>query len=137
MNSKKGYSLIEIVIGLVVITLFLVTTGSLVNAAYTNYRLVLQRNEALDYAINRMENILKQPGDMGLSLATTDRVYTEEEVIKEGIMKVTTTVDKVKKEDNTSYSDKLLIVTVDVQYKKASSDTKEYHLKLESLKVVK
>lgn len=58
MKSQKGYSLVEIVIGLVVLTLFLVTTSSLMTASYNNYRLVLQRNIAIEKAISQTEEII-------------------------------------------------------------------------------
>ena len=74
--KQKGYSLIEIVIGLAIILIFLVATGSLVNAAFTNYRLIMQRNEAMAFAISEMENVLTADTVEVSDVGHTDRNMT-------------------------------------------------------------
>lgn len=126
MNSNKGYSLIEIAIGLSLFTIFLVCTGSLINASYTNYRLILQRSEALDYAIAQMEGALASGDvDVGVPYRTSYNNMSGEVI-----------VENVKDGDIT-YKDKVFLVTVDVKYKRTPKSTDEYHLKLQSLKVEK
>lgn len=125
MNLQKGYSLIEIVIGLAIITIFLVCTGSLINASFTNYRLILQRNEAMDFAIKEMEEIL-----MSGDVKPIDVGYTENS------MEARVTVSKIKS-GNKVYDDKVFLVTVNVQYSKTPTSEKKYSIKLQSLKVQK
>lgn len=124
MSSNKGYSLIEIAIGLSLFTIFLVCTGSLINASYTNYRLILQRNEALDYAIAQMEGVLSS-GEVSLGTITTTYNNMEGE----------TKIENVK--DGTTTYENVYTVTVDVKYKRTPKSTDEYHLQLKSLKVEK
>lgn len=125
LKSKKGYSLIEIAIGLAVITIFLACTGSLINASFTNYRLLLQRNEALDFAIREMETTLQSGetiiGDVGFL---------------ENSMKARVKVEKVKN-GNKVYDDKVFLVTVNVEYKRTPNSTEKYNVELKSLKIVK
>lgn len=124
MSSNKGYSLIEIAIGLSLFTIFLVCTGSLINASYTNYRLILQRNEALDYAIAQMEGVLSS-GEVSPGTITTTYNNMEGE----------TKIENVK--DGTTTYENVYTVTVDVKYKRTPKSTDEYHLQLKSLKVEK
>lgn len=124
MSSNKGYSLIEIAIGLSLFTIFLVCTGSLINASYTNYRLILQRNEALDYAIAQMEGVLSS-GEVSPETITTTYNNMEGE----------TKIENVK--DGTTTYENVYTVTVDVKYKRTPKSTDEYHLQLKSLKVEK
>lgn len=125
LKSKKGYSLIEIAIGLAVITIFLACTGSLINASFTNYRLLLQRNEALDFAIREMETTLQSEetiiGDVGFF---------------ENSMNARVKVEKVKN-GNKVYDDKVFLVTVNVEYKRTPNSTEKYNVELKSLKIVK
>lgn len=124
MSSNKGYSLIEIAIGLSLFTIFLICTGSLINASYTNYRLILQRNEALDYAIAQMEGVLSS-GEVSPGTITTTYNNMEGE----------TKIENVK--DGTTTYENVYTVTVDVKYKRTPKSTDEYHLQLKSLKVEK
>lgn len=124
MSSNKGYSLIEIAIGLSLFTIFLICTGSLINASYTNYRLILQRNEALDYAIAQMEGVLSS-GEV--STGTISTTYNN--------MEGETKIENVK--DGTTTYENVYTVTVDVKYKRTPKSTDEYHLQLKSLKVEK
>ena len=124
MKGKKGYSLIEIVIGLVVITLFLLVTGSLVNASYSNYRLILQRNEALDFAINEMEEVLQEK-----TVVVSTKEHTEGNMTSEVKIENVTDGEKV-------YDDKVFLVTVTVHYAKDAKEIQKYQLQLKSLKIV-
>ena len=110
LKSNKGYSLIEIAIGLAVITIFLACTGSLINASFTNYRLLLQRNEALDFV-----------SDVGFS---------------ENFMNARVKIEKIKN-GNKVYDDKVFLVTVNVEYTRTPTSTDKYNIELKSLKIVK
>ena len=125
LKSNKGYSLIEIAIGLAVITIFLACTGSLINASFTNYRLLLQRTEALDFAIKEMENVLQSEettvSDVGFS---------------ENFMNARVKIEKIKN-GNKVYDDKVFLVTVNVEYTRTPTSTDKYNIELKSLKIVK
>lgn len=141
MKSHKGYSLVEIVIGLAIILIFLYATGSLINASYTNYRLVLQRNEAMDFAISEMEKILGESGDKIIKDYLTDEVDKSNVIISDvgytkNSMEARVKIEKVINEQKI-YGDKVFIVTVNVSYSRTANDTKKYDLELQSLKVIK
>ena len=142
MKSHKGYSLVEIVIGLAIILIFLFATGSLINASYTNYRLVLQRNEAMDFAISEMESVLGESGDKIISdyleknsKDSSNTVISDVGYTKNS-MEARVRIEKVKNEEKI-YDDKVFIVSVNVSYSRMANDTKKYSLNLQSLKVIK
>lgn len=124
MKSNKGYSLIEIAIGLALITIFLVCTGSLINASFTNYRLIFQRNEALDFAISEMESILQSN-----EIVTTDYGFTQNS------MNARIKIDNVR-DGNKVYDDKVFLVTVNIEYSKTPQSKEKYNIELQSLKIV-
>ena len=124
MKSNKGFTLIEIAVGLVIIVVFLFCTGSLINASFTNYRLVLQRSEALDIAIREMENILQ-----------SDSVNVSSYGYEENSMKTKIDIENVKDGDRV-YTDKVFLVTVRVEYLRNPNSTQKYNVELQSLKVM-
>lgn len=124
MKSQKGYSLIEIAIGLAIITIFLSCTGSLVNASFTNYRLLLQRNEALDFAIREMEKVLQ-----------ADDVIPGNSGYRENDMTARINIDNVR-DGNKVYDDKVYVVTVNIEYSRTATSTDKYNIELKSLKVI-
>lgn len=125
IKKNNGYSLIEIAIGIAIIILFLAGTNSLVNASYDRYRLVIQRNEAMDFAIREMESVL-QSGDTNLM----DIGHSENNMLAR------IKVENVK-DGNKVYKDKVFLVTVNVEYTKGLNDDEKYNIELKSLKVVK
>ena len=124
MSSNKGYSLIEIAIGLAIIAIFLLCTGSLINASYTNYRLILQRNEALDFAISEMENVLQ-----------SDEATIADYGFTKNSMNARVTVEKIK-EGSKVYDDKVFLVKVNIEYSKTPQSEEKYNIELQSLKIV-
>lgn len=124
MNTKRGYSLIEIAVGIAIIVIFLFCIGSLLNASYTNYSLILKRNEAMDFAIKEMEEILQ-----------SDEVFIGDYGYAENSMNARITVENVKSGDKV-YQDKIYLVTVNVEYLKTPRSEEKMNIKLQSLKVV-
>lgn len=59
LKSNKGYSLVEIGIGLLVLTIFLLFSVGLINGCYNNYRRIKQRNIAIDRAVYHVERLLQ------------------------------------------------------------------------------
>ncbi len=58
-RSNKGYSLIEIGVGILILTVFLLVSLGMFNGAYNNYRRIKQRNIAVNAAIEQIENMLQ------------------------------------------------------------------------------
>ena len=137
MRSKKGYSLIEIAVGIAIITIFLLCTGSLVNASFTNYRMVVQRNEAMGLAIREMENILQNGLSEEAKATLQDGANTNYEyVTTENAMTVTVNIDKIASEGKI-YDDTVFKATVNVEYSKTENGTQKYNLELQSLVIDK
>ena len=63
IKSNKGYSLIEIGVGILILTVFLLVSLGMFNGAYNNYRRIKQRNIAMDTAIKQIENMLQMNKD--------------------------------------------------------------------------
>ena len=59
LKSKKGYSLIEIAVGILILTVFLICSSALFNGAYNTYRMIQQRNIATNLAVRTMEELLQ------------------------------------------------------------------------------
>lgn len=58
-KSNKGYSLVEIGVGIIILTTFLLVSIGLFNGAYTNYRRIKQRNIAINSAVSQIETMLQ------------------------------------------------------------------------------
>ena len=63
IKSNRGYSLIEIGVGLLVLTIFLIFSISLFNGCYNNYRRIKVRNIAIDRAVYHIEKMLQTYAD--------------------------------------------------------------------------
>lgn len=64
LKSQKGYSLIEIGVGLLILTVFLICSVAVFNGSYNHYRMIQQRNLAVDYAVSSMEELLQEDSDI-------------------------------------------------------------------------
>lgn len=64
LKSKKGYSLIEIGIGVLILTVFLICSMALFNGCYNTYRMIQQRNLAINQAVTSMEALLQTDADI-------------------------------------------------------------------------
>lgn len=64
LNSNKGYSLIEIGIGILILTAFLICSMALFNGCYNTYRMIQQRNIAINQAVTSMEALLQKDADI-------------------------------------------------------------------------
>jgi len=59
LRSNQGYSLIEIGVGIIIITSFLLFSIALFNACYNTYRRINQRSRAIDRAVQLIETRLQ------------------------------------------------------------------------------
>ncbi len=64
LKSNKGYSLIEIGVGILILTIFLIVSIGLFNGCYSNYRRIKQRNIAISRAVYYIENMLQTDSDV-------------------------------------------------------------------------
>lgn len=75
MKSKKGYSLIEVAVGILILTVFLICSAALFNGAYNTYRMIQQRNLATNLAVKNMEELLQT--DSNVLTGFFDEIYDE------------------------------------------------------------
>lgn len=162
MNSQKGYSLIEIGIGLLIIAIFSFFSIALFNGCYNNHRVIAQRNIAIAHAINTMENALQSDLDsLGFTEEMIDRDQillasnsASKEELEEGKyavpedyvygpnditnnMKITTKCRRISGADDYVADSTVLKIIVDVEYKIRVNDSEARHVTLESVKVTK
>lgn len=64
LKSKKGYSLVEIGVGILILTVFLICSIALFNGCYNTYRMIQQRNIAINLAVSNMESLLQTDADI-------------------------------------------------------------------------
>ena len=161
IKQNKGYSLLEIGIGLLIITVFTTFSLGLFNGCHNNYRVIQQRNIALSHAISKMEYIL-QTNDFSklgfesdmisrngiLSAARdaspSDRMQGYYAVPVDSLddiennMKLRVSYRRIPTSNsNEAMDNTVLKVTVQVDYKVRVNDTEYRNLKLEAVKLTK
>ena len=67
LKSQKGYSLLEIGVGLVIIVVFMYYSVTMLKATYNTYRYVEQRNIVMGYLIKSIENALLDQIEMPIT----------------------------------------------------------------------
>jgi type II secretory pathway pseudopilin PulG len=164
LKSNRGYSLVEIGVAIIVITVFSAINLALYNSTYANYRVVDQRNIALNYAVSKMEealqkdiieydiepfdaeNIIEQYNADELTLEEIQSddfatVYTEEIAPSEENhnMRITTKLSRIPITNNMhkfyGFGDTVLKITVSVEYRLKANDAEWKSIVFESLRV--
>ena len=87
--------------------------------------MILQRNEALDFALKEIETVLQ-----------ADEVEVSDYGYSQNSMNARITIENVK-DGNKVYDDKVFLVTVNVEYKKTPQSEEKHNVELKTLKVVK
>lgn len=64
LKSQKGYSLIEIGVGIIIITVYLASSTTLFNGCFNTYRAIQQRNYVVNYAVSQVERMLQLDADI-------------------------------------------------------------------------
>lgn len=64
LKSQKGYSLIEIGVGIIIITIYLASSTALFNGCFNTYRAIQQRNYVVKYAVSQVEEMLQMDADI-------------------------------------------------------------------------
>ncbi len=144
-KSQKGYSLIEIGVGIIIITVYLASSTAIFNGCFNTYRAIQQRNYVINYAISNVEKMLQVDAD---SLApdadllekvealtdkktteATDKLATGEYAVCEDVvsgslinspdtnnMRITTKVRRIPTDGTYAYDNTVLNITVLVEY---------------------
>lgn len=145
LKSQKGYSLVEIGVGLVIIAIFMICGVTLVDGTLNTYRLVEQKNMAMTYLVKAMEielldlehfAITEDPDDTvrstdysGNRIATTAIPHTD--------IVITTKIENLPSKNGTSYETsrvKLLTGNAEFYIRKNDESSKRV-LTLKTLKI--
>ena len=145
-KSQKGYSLIEIGVGIIIITIMLACSTSLFNGCFNIYRAIQQKNYVINHAVTRIEELLLTDADELLPDPTSEELIeivdslkdTSEgkeklalgeyavpaDVIEGGFvnfpetnnMKITTKIRRVPTDGTYAYDNTLIKISVLVEY---------------------
>jgi type II secretory pathway pseudopilin PulG len=85
LKSQKGYSLLEVGVGLVIIVVFMYYSVTMLEATYNTYRYIEQNNMVMTYLVKSIENALLDDVEMKI---TDDPTQT----VDHGNGKVVTTI---------------------------------------------
>ena len=147
-KSQKGYSLVEIGVGLLLIAIFMVFSFTMIRGTHNTYRLVEQRNIALSYLIKGTEReLLSEVESVNFSITDnpSDTVVTENSAnrkvtvtnIPASHMTLTTVVEPLPEQDGYSYEDtSVRLVTSTIEYYTKQNDaSSKKEMVLQTLKV--
>ena len=73
LKSQKGYSLVEIGVGLIIISVFMISSAGLFRGCASTFRAIKQRNHVINHAVSRIEELLQ----MDTRILLTDDMGTE------------------------------------------------------------
>ncbi len=127
LKSQKGYSLLEVGVGLIIIVIFMYYSVTMLRGTYNTYRLIEQRNMIMSYLIKSVENELLDEIEMPLTGNpddTEERVNTSAKKVVETKIPgwsgdniiITTTLENLPDKDGKSYTNskvKLLTSTAE------------------------
>ena len=114
LKSNKGYSLIEIGVALIIVSIFMVISISLLSASNENYRRIEQKNIALSYAMQAIETIQLENKEISLE-------EIKNRALVQNNMQINTNIETLPPKDGINVGGKVFIITVDVIYKTQSS----------------
>ena len=124
-RSQKGYSLLEIGVGLILITIFMTCGVTMLKGTYNTYRYIEQRDLAMNYLIQSVEHELlpsvnfSVTGDDSNTVVhenTPSRKVTITEVPNRNF-KITTTVENLPNKNGVSYAgSKVKLLTSDIEF---------------------
>lgn len=76
-KSQKGYSLIEIGVGIIIITIYLASSTALFNGCFNTYRAIQQRNYVVKYAVSQVEQMLQMDADILMPDLSNEELVNE------------------------------------------------------------
>lgn len=96
LKSQKGYSLIEIGVGIIIITVLLACSTSLFNGCFNIYRAVQQRNYVVSHAVSNLERLLQT--DVKTLMTDVDsKVYDDRDELIEAVEELKDSEEGMKK----------------------------------------
>ncbi len=156
-KSQKGYSLVEVGVGLVIISIFMYCGITIIRGTYNTYRMIEQKNIAMSYLIKGTEKelidekheddsikIVENPALTVITWPGDDPLHESKKTVITNIdtanMRLETYVTPLDQKDGNGTVDdynnaKVKLISSTVYYKLKANDTVERQLKLETLKV--
>ena len=145
LKSNKGYSLLEIGVGLILITIFMVSGVTMLKGTYNTYRYIEQRNIVMDYLIKATERELLEEANFTITDNPLDTVVTEDTptrkvtvtTINQHNLVITTTVEILQPRNGKSYaSSGVRMLTSNAEfYMKKNDPSSKRTLMLKTLKI--
>ena len=128
LKLQKGYSLVEVGIGIVIIAVFMLCSLTMIRGTYNTYRYIEQKNIAMSYLIKGVEKELLE-GVSGVDISITDNP-SDTSVIEENAtrkvtvtnipvhnMILTTTVESLGTKNGVNYaSSRVKILTATIEF---------------------
>ena len=125
LKSQKGYSLIEVGVGLILITIFMICGVTMLKGTYNTYRLVEQKNIAMSYLLKAVEiellddvtiSVTDDPNDTVIRESNDLRKITVTKIPANDIT-ITTTVEALPTKDGVSYiKSRVKLLTSNAEY---------------------
>lgn len=145
LKSQKGYSLLEIGVGLILITIFMICGVTMLRGTYNTYRFIDQQNIVMNYLIRAVEKellesanfeITDSPADTAIQENTNARKVVVTRVDEHNLV-ITTTVEILPARNGKTYANsqvKLLTSNAEFYTKKDDPSSKRI-LTLKTLKI--
>lgn len=144
-KSKKGYSLLEVGVGLVLITIFMICGVTMLKGTYNTYRFIEQQNIVMNYLVKAIEKelldsanfeITDNPADTVIQENTNTRKVTVTTIEKHKL-KITTTLETLPEKNGKSYANsKVKMLTANAEfYTKNNDNSSKRTLTLKTLKI--
>ena len=151
LKSQKGYSLLEIGVGLIIIVTFMYYSSTMLKATYNTYRLIEQKNTIVSYLIKSVENELLEDIEMPVTsnpnntriIENDERRKVVETIVPAGSdlitsnTVITTTVEILPPRGGKTYDEsKVKLVTSTAEFYIRNSDpTSKRTMTLQTLKI--
>ncbi len=151
LRSQKGYSLLEIGVGLIIIVVFMYYSVTMLKATYNTYRLVEQKNVIMTYLIKSVENELLDEIEMPITSDPNNTRVVENTPLKKIVETIvpagsdlittntviTTTVEILPARGGKNYDDsEVKLVTSTAEFYIRNSDpTSKRTMTLQTLKI--
>ena len=125
LKSQKGYSLLEIGVGLILITIFMISGVTMLKGTYNTYRYIEQRDLAMYYLVQSVERefidnanfiLTDDPANTKIEENTPSRKVTVTEVPGHNF-KITTTLENLPPKNGVSYANsRVKLLTSDIEF---------------------
>lgn len=125
LKSQKGYSLLEIGVGLILITIFMVCGVTMLKGTYNTYRYIEQRDLAMNYLVQSVERELLESANITLTDDPANTVIEEHtDERKVTVTKIpghnftiTTTLENLPPKNGETYANsRVKLLTSDIEF---------------------